>query len=115
MPQRLMKKFSELLARRMEEAKKTEHDAEQMYQHSESNAKMVQAADEKSLVRKKQAKFTLESQLMDHKRKRVQLAEDQRNIDLRLRQLHHDCDVIFHSIDSSIEDSIRARTTAPTK
>jgi len=119
--QRLMQRFNALLVTRTDEAKKREHDADVKSQRSEGNAKMAKVADEKSLATKKHAKFILESQLVERKKQRVQLAEDQRNINLRLLQLHHDCDTMSHNIDSSImaarrgEDSIRTESPLPHK
>jgi len=101
-----MMKFSAFLVTRTDEVEQKEHDAITKYQHSESNAKMVRVAAEKSLAEKKHSKSALETQLLEHQRQRVQLAEDQRNINLRLLQLHHDCDVISHSIDSSIQTAL---------
>lgn len=112
--QRLMQRFNALLVTRTDEVKKREHDADVKYQRSEGNAKMAKVADEKSLATKKHAKFILESQLVEQKKQRVQLAEDQRNINLRLLQLHHDCDATSHNIDSSIMEARRGEDSART-
>lgn len=115
MAQRLMKRFLALLTTRMDESKTAHQAAREKYQHSEHEKRMAHLADEKSVSSKKHAKFILESRLMEHKQKQAQLAEDQKNINLRLRQLHEDCDIISHSIDSSIEAAQAGKDSMPVK
>lgn len=94
-----MKRLSSHIMTSAKGLESREHAAAAKYQRSENNAKMAQVADEKSRGQMQHSKSIIETQLVEYQRQKVQLAEDQRNIKLRLHQLHHDCDVISHGIE----------------
>jgi hypothetical protein len=99
--QSLMKSLRSHVVTSISELEKTEQVSVAEYQTSENTAKIAQVAEEKLRSQKQHSKAVLETRLVKYQCQRAQLVEDQRNINLRLQQLHHDCDVISHSMEAA--------------